>query len=405
MNLSRFKKIKINSHILAKHKNYDKYDEYLKAHQPEYYENLYKREIPVIDNITIKQRMEDAVYFFASKGVGELTQILNNFSIDDDIKIGLQKYFGPDHYYNNMNKNLQASLGDKNLTFNDILNFYKYFNNNSDNNSDNIINKYIYNTLNAFTKTTPSKEKFYVFRCYQKLVNGAPLLDSNGIKVPNIYLNQFTSTSILLRYCDFWCTPSPINVDNTTNPTNPAAYFRGNNSIICIEIPIGTRGISLINHAEFVSGQLTATYSEFEYLLPPCGYLVLTTEIYNYTSVTRQKLQDYLINRYGTFPDLPITFDIPIYKYEPPDISDNRVDTSTQTKLYKYIIPKLNIFTISGMNYVRHKTNRLSNWLIGNTYVPPEGGRRLRKQSRKQTRKQSRKQTRKQSRKQHKKKI
>ena len=145
--------------------------------------------------------------------------------------------------------------------------------------------------------------------------------------------------------------------------------------------------------------------SEFEYLLPPGGYLALTTEIYNYTSVTRQKLQEHLITSYGTFPDLPITFDIPIYKYEPPDISDNRVDTSTQTKLYTYIIPKLNIFTISGMNYVRHKTNRLSNWLIGNTYVPPEGGRRLRKQTRKQARKQVRKQTRKQTRKQHKKKI
>ena len=396
MNLPPFKQIKINSDALARYKEFNKYDDYLQVNDSNYYQGLVNPLITVINGVPIQARMEDAIYFFASKGVGELTQILNNFTLDDIVN-GLQKYFGPE--YSEMNGDLRANLEGQSLDFNEILDLYEKIRNPS------IINSYIYNTLNAFTKTTPSEDTFYVFRCYQR---GGPLLDVNGVSIPRIYLNQLTSTSILLRLCDFWCTPSPINFSNTTNPND---YVQGDNSIICIEIPIGSRGISLINYAGIVEGQLTTTYSEFEYLLPPGGYLELTDETYNYTSVTRQLFKINLEQRglNGTFPHLPIIFDIPIYKYVSGVIPDRRIHISRLEKIYTYVIPKLNTIVIRGMNYVRDQTSRLSSrvsyFLRGNRYVPLGEGRRLRKQTKKQARKYSRKQTKKQSRKQHKKKI
>ena len=400
MNLPPFQKLEINTHELVVYKRYNKYDDYLKENDPTYYERLNNPLITVIDGVPIQDRMKDAIYFFASKGVGELTQILVNFTTDNIVN-GVQKYFGPE--YGDMNGDLRTklALADRSLDFNEILNLYENIINPS------IINRYNFNTLNAFTKTTPSEEIFYVFRCYQQLYNGAPLLEPNGTMKPRIYLDQFTSTSILLRLCDFWCTPSPINYSNNTDPNN---YQQGDNTIICIEIPIGTRGISLINYAGIVDGQLTTTYSEFEYLLPPGGYLELTAETYNYTSVTRQQLRDNLMIRglIGIFPSLPIIFDIPIYKYVSVKITDNRIHKSRLQRVYAYIIP-IKSFLIRGINYVRDQTSRMTSrvsyFLRGNPYVPLGEGIIQRKQTIKRTRKQQvKKYTRKYSRKQYRKK-
>ena len=399
MNLPAFQQIEINSTQLALYRRYNKYDDYLKANDRSYYDRLNNPLITVIDDVPIQNRMVDAIYFFASKGVGELTQILNNFTADNIVN-GVQKYFGPE--YGDMNGDLRTKLDGQSLDFNKILNLYETIINPS------ITNIYIFNTLNAFTKTTPSDTIFYVFRCYQQLRNGTPLREPDGTIKHRIYLNQFTSTSILLRLCDFWCTPSPINYSNNTDPNN---YRLGDNTIICIEIPRGTRGISLINYAGIVDEQLTTTYSEFEYLLPPGGTLELTGDTYNYESITREQLRLNLEGRglIGRFPNLPIIFNIPIYKYVSVEIPDNRIQKSRLQRVYAYILP-IKSFLIRGINYVRDRTSRmtfrLSNFLRGNRnpygmLVEAEGRRprKLRKVTRKYTKKQPRKYSRKRARK------
>jgi hypothetical protein len=402
MPLPAFEKIEIeiDSPRLQVYRNYNKYDDYLKANDPTYYERLNNPLITVINDVPIQNRMVDAIYFFASKGVGELTQILKNFDISNEIINGVQKYFGPD--YGAMNGDLRRELADRILDFNEILAIYENIVTRS------FTNRYIYNTLNAFTKTTPSEKIFYVFRCYQQLPNGSLLFEANGNFKPRIYLNQFTSTSILLRLCDFWCTPSPINYSNNTDPNN---YQLGDNTIICIEIPIGTRGISLINYAGIVDEQLTTTYSEFEYLLPPGGTLELTGTTYNYESITREQLRLNLEGRGLTsrFPNLPISLEIPIYKYVSVKIPDNRIQKSRLQRAYAYILP-IKSLLIRGINYVLDRTSRmtsrLSNFLRGNRnpygmLVEAEGRRprKLRKITRKYTKKQPRKYSRKRARK------
>ena len=238
--------------------------------------------------------------------------------------------------------------------------------------------------------------------------NGAPVFEANGNFKPTIYLNQFTSTSILLRLCDFWCTPSPINYSNNTDPNN---YQLGDNTIICIEIPRGTRGISLINYAGIVDEQLTTTYSEFEYLLPPGGTLELTDTTYTYESITRAQLEENYVQRglNGRFLNLPIRFNIPIYRYVSVEIPDNRTQKSILHRAYVYILP-IRGFLIRTINYVRDRTTRmsarLSNFLRGNRnpygmLVEAEGRRlrRPRKITRKYTKKQPRKYSRKRARK------
>jgi hypothetical protein len=402
MPLPAFEQIEIDSPRLQVYRNYNKYDDYLKENDPTYYERLSNPLIAVINDVPIQNRMIDAIYFFASKGVGELTQILKNFDISGEIINGVQKYFGPD--YGAMNGGLRTKLdvAGRNLDFNEILALYENIVN------PNLANRYIYNTLKAFTKTTPSEELFYVFRCYQRLPNGAPLFEANGTIKPIVYLNQFTSTSILLRLCDFWCTPSPINFSNNTDPTN---YQLGDNTIICIEIPIGTRGISLINYAGIVDEQLTTTYSEFEYLLPPGGTLELTDTTYTYESITRAQLEENYVQRglNGRFLNLPIRFNIPIYRYVSVEIPDNRTQKSILHRAYVYILP-IRGFLIRTINYVRDRTTRmsarLSNFLRGNRnpygmLVEAEGRRlrRPRKITRKYTKKQPRKYSRKRARK------
>ena len=399
MPLPAFEQIVIADPLrLAVYRNYNKYDDYLKATDITYYNRLNNPLITVIDDVPIQNRMVDAIYFFASKGVGELTQILRNFDISAEIINGVQKYFGPD--YGAMNGGLRTKLdvAGQNLDFNQILALYEKIVN------PNLANKYIYNTLKAFTKTTPSEELFYVFRCYQQLPNGVPLFEANGDFKPGVYLNQFTSTSILLRLCDFWCTPSPINFSNNTDPTN---YQPGDNTIICIEIPIGTRGISLINYAGIVDGQLTTTYSEFEYLLPPGGTLELTDTTYSYESITRaQFLENYVQRGLDVrLLNLPTRFNIPIYRYVSVKIPDNRTQKSILHRAYVYILP-IRGFLIRTINYVRDSTSRMSarvaNFMRGNRnpygMLVEAEGRRLRK-LRKRTRKYTRKQVRKYSRK------
>ena len=150
MPLPAFEQIEIDSPRLAIYRNYNKYDDYLKATDITYYNRLNNPLIAVINDVPIQHRMVDAIYFFASKGVGELTQILRNFDIDVEIINGVQKYFGPD--YGAMNGDLRTKLdvADRNLDFNEILALYENIVNPS------FANRYIYNTLKAFTKTTPS---------------------------------------------------------------------------------------------------------------------------------------------------------------------------------------------------------------------------------------------------------
>jgi len=399
MPLPQFEIIKL--HKLYKYKNYDKYDDFLKAQHPRFYAGLVNPQITEIADIAIEERMKDAIRFFASKGVGELTQIRDNFDEDAEIINGIQRFVGDD--YAAMNQGIRDMLGNSELVFTDIKEYYE----NEMRRNISITDRYIYNLLSAFTKTTPSQEKFYVFRCFQQLPqypDGVPLLDANGVMKPRIYLNQFTSTSILLRVCDFWCTPPPIN---NANPTNPFDPVNGDNTIICIEIPIGTHGISIINYSGILYGQLTTIYSEFEYLLPPGATLELTSETYDYTSITRAQLHE--ISRLdplnAPIPNLPTRFHIPIYKYHS-FVPDNRPIKKIAKDIYIYKLPALRNILVRNIVYIRDQASNLTTRIIssarrrrpGYARLDEAEGRRLRK-LRKRTRKYTRKQVRKYSRK------
>jgi len=396
MPLPQFEIIKLKQ--LKKYRPYEKYDDYLKVKEPRFYAGLVNPQITEIADVAIEERMRDAIRFFASKGVGELTQIRDNFDENAEIINGIQKFVGDD--YAAMNQSVRDMLGNSELVFNAIKEYYEteMLRNVS------ITDSYIYNLLSAFTKTTPSQEKFYVFRCFQQLPqypDAVPLLDANGVMKPRIYLNQFTSTSILLRVCDFWCTPPPINNANPTNPFDPA---NGDNTIICIEIPIGTHGISIINYAGILYGQLTTIYSEFEYLLPPGGTLELTRDTYDYTSITRAQLHE--ITRLdplnAPIPNLPVRFHIPIYKYHS-FVPDNRSFKKLAKDVYMYKLPALRSILVRNMIYLKDQVSEFSSRILSSArrrsgYERLAEGRRPRK-LRKRTRKQSRKQGSKRSRK------
>ena len=399
MPLPQFEIIKLKQ--LNKYKPYEKYDDYLKFKEPRFYAGLVNPQITEIADIAIEERMRDAIRFFASKGVGELTQIRDNFDENTEIINGIQKFVGDD--YAAMNQGLRDMLGNSELVFTAIKAHYE----NEMRRNISITDSYIYNLLSAFTKTTPSQEKFYVFRCFQQLPqypDAVPLLDANGVMKQHIYLNQFTSTSILLRVCDFWCTPPPINNANPTNPLNPA---NGDNTIICIEIPIGTHGISIINYAGILYGQLTTIYSEFEYLLPPGGTLELTRETYDYTSITRAQLHE--ITRLdplnAPIPNLPIRFHIPIYKYHS-FVPDNRSFKKLAKDVYIYKLPVLRSILVRNIVYIRDQVSDLTSRILSSARRRSgyerlgEGKRKLRKRTRKQAIKRSRKQSRNYSRKQ-----
>jgi len=401
MPLPQFEIIKLKQ--LNKYRPYEKYDDYLKVKEPRFYAGLVNPQITEIADVAIEERMRDAIRFFASKGVGELTQIRDNFDENAEIINGIQKFVGDDDYAA-MNQGVRDMLGNSELVFNAIKEYYE-----SEMRRDNsITDSYIYNLLSAFTKTTPSQEKFYVFRCFQQLPqypDAVPLLDANGVMKPRIYLNQFTSTSILLRVCDFWCTPPPINNANPTNPFDPA---NGDNTIICIEIPIGTHGISIINYAGILYGQLTTIYSEFEYLLPPGGTLELTRDTYDYTSITRAQLHE--ITRLdplnAPIPNLPVRFHIPIYKYHS-FVPDNRSFKKLAKDVYIYKLPALRSILVRNMIYLKDQVSEFSSRILSSArrrsgYERLAEGRRPRK-LRKRTRKQSRKQGNKRSRKHSKK--
>ena len=155
---------------------------------------------------------------------------MSNFDEDAEIINGIQKFVG--NNYAAINQGIRDTVGNSEMPFTTIIAHYEI----EIARPININDTYINNLLNAFTKTTPSQQKFYVFRCFQQLPqfpDNIPLIDVNGVMKQHIYLNQFLSTSILLRVCDFWCTPAPVNNANPTNPFNPAT---GDNTIICIEI-------------------------------------------------------------------------------------------------------------------------------------------------------------------------
>jgi len=389
MPLPQFEIIKLKQ--LNKYRPYEKYDDYLKVKEPRFYAGLVNPQITEIADVAIEERMRDAIRFFASKGVGELTQIRDNFDENAEIINGIQKFVGDD--YAAMNQGVRDMLGNSELVFNAIKEYYET----EMMRAINITDSYIYNLLSAFTKTTPSQEKFYVFRCFQQLPqypDAVPLLDANGVMKPRIYLNQFTSTSILLRVCDFWCTPPPINNANPTNPFDPA---NGDNTIICIEIPIGTHGISIINYAGILYGQLTTIYSEFEYLLPPGGTLELTRETYDYTSITRAQLHEIarLDPLNAPIPNLPVRFHIPIYKYHS-FVPDNRSFKKLAKDVYIYKLPALRSILVRNMIYLKDQVSEFSSRILSSArrrsgYERLAEGRRPRK-LRKRTRKQSRKQ-------------
>jgi hypothetical protein len=194
-----------------------------------------------------------------------------------------------------------------------------------------------YNLLDAFKKiTTPSTEPFYVYRCYQRLQDGWPIMLSSGEINPSIPIDTFLSTSILLRLCDFWCVPGPINFDNTTHQFRSEERMRGN-IIICIKIPRGTRGIAIVNYSQIASQtNFDTDYSEFEYLLPPGGSLEYTGTSIQHVSKNRERYEvalqrnpsedrvyNYVTGRYEdgltskTYPEetLPKTMTIHIYDY------------------------------------------------------------------------------------------
>ena len=397
MALPQFEIIKLKQ--LNKYRPYEKYDDYLKVKDPRFYAGLVNPQITEIADIAIEERMRDAIRFFASKGVGELTQIRDNFDENAEIINGIQKFVGDD--YAAMNQGLRDMLGNSELVFNAIKEYYE----NEMRRNISITDSYIYNLLSAFTKTTPSQEKFYVFRCFQQLPqypDAVPLLYANGVMKPRIYLNQFTSTSILLRVCDFWCTPPPINNANPTNPFDPA---NGDNTIICIEIPIGTHGISIINYAGILYGQLTTIYSEFEYLLPPGGTLELTRDTYDYTSITRAQLHE--ITRLdplnAPIPNLPVRFHIPIYKYHS-FVPDNRSFKKLAKDVYIYKLPALRSILVRNMIYLKDQVSEFSSRILSSArrrsgYERLAEGKRKRKQGKKYSRKQARKQGKKYSKK------
>ena len=387
MPLPDFEIIKLNK--LNKYKAYEKYDDYLKEEHPRFYAGLINPQITEIADIAIEERMRDAIRFFASKGVGELTQILSNFDKDAELINGIQRFVGV--HYAAMNQGIRDTLGISELLFTTIIAHYE----SEMARAININDTYIYNLLNAFTKTTPSQQKFYVFRCFQQLPqfpDNIPLIDANGIMKQRIYLNQFLSTSILLRVCDFWCTPPPVNNENPTNPFNPAI---GDNTIICIEIPIGTHGISIINYGGILYGQVRTTYSEFEYLLPPGGTLELTPETYDYTSITRTRLHEIAridpLN--AQIPNLPTRFHIPIYKYSSV-VPDNRSFKKIAKNVYYYKLPALRTIALRNIIYLRDQVSNLSSRMTasfrrrrGPGYVELGEGRKQRKRTRKQAKK------------------
>jgi hypothetical protein len=402
--LPPFKIIKLDD--LKVYKKYEIYDDYLRETNKIHYDSLEKPQLEEKNGITIDEQMKDAIRFFASKGIGELTQILHNFNIEDDIKNGLKEYFGS--LFSNMNASMRKTIAKNKLTnddldldFKDIIEIYDKLKNPAPPITwDNEYDTYIYNTLNAFTKTTPCTAKFCVFRCYQKLHNGAPLLTPEGNLAPYIYLNQFTSTSILLRLCDYWCTPDPES--NVINSTDLYNLNKGENTIICIEIPESTRGISLINYLGLVSDSFTSDYSEFEYLLPPGGYLTLTNRTYEYTSITRTNLRTTLKidpTKDDPFPHLPTTFKIPVYTYMS-NVADNPYYEPIPYKKYSYILPEVkNIFSRT-REYIKDRINVIKNKAMTITktkkedalhsdYVAFKDGKG--KQRRKQTRKRKRK--------------
>ena len=315
---------------------------------------------PVLTNIptySVEQLLLDAVNFFDSKGVQEITTILKKFNIKDHIENGLKRYVADSKRINSalreklkMGKNSEwlseeFHQGNRVVSkprmiywFDDI---HRYYNNSKRTNE---VNTQTYNLLDAFKKITPSSEPFRVYRCYQQLLDGWPIMSSDREIYPFIHIDTFLSTSILLRVCDFWCVPGPINDDNPThiNQLSRPDGVYGNNTIICIEIPVGTRGISVVHYSQ-VYNALGPDYSEFEYLLPPGGYLKHTGRYMEHVSKNREEYDAFLqsqgetrsfwhqpsgrnvtrkINKVYPTETLPKTMTIHIYEYIGTDIPD-----------------------------------------------------------------------------------
>ena len=287
---------------------YESFDEYIAAVRgKEVYDKISGPVLTNIPTYSVEQLLLDAVNFFASKGVQEITTILKKFNIKDHIENGLKRYVADSKRINSaLRKKLKMGKNSEWLSeefhqgnravseprmiywFDDIHSYYK-------SKRTNEVNTQTYNLLDAFKKIAPSSEPFRVYRCYQKLQDGWPIMSSDREIYPFIHIDTFLSTSILLRVCDFWCVPGPINDDN---PTHINQLFRpdgvyGNNTIICIEIPVGTRGISVVHYSQ-VYNALGSDYSEFEYLLPPGGYLKHTGRYMEHVSKNREEYDAFL---------------------------------------------------------------------------------------------------------------
>jgi transcription elongation GreA/GreB family factor len=135
-----------------------------------------------------------------------------------------------------------------------------------------------------------------------------------------IYVDQFLSTSILLRAADFHCSPF-----NPFDENEPVPETSEDNTIIRILIPPKTRGIALVyykmlvkqrNYSNYIGIHGDEAFSEFEYLLPPGSILTLTkAKKEKYISVVRKEL---IHKNYKGEQRIKTVFEIPTYVYSCP---------------------------------------------------------------------------------------
>jgi hypothetical protein len=314
--------------LYSEYVRFDDYIEFMKGMQV--YNTIlspHLTDLNTIPNYSATEVKLDAVRFFASKGIEEITSILDNFA-KKHIENGLRPYIHDSERFNSeLRERMEPESDDSILQFATIYNVYQRLV--VPRRTTDLITQ-TYNLLDAFKRITPSTEPFYVYRCYQRLQDGMPIMSNNGRIRSSIPIDTFLSTSILLRVCDFWCVPGPINSQNTTHRFGSEEGMRGN-IIICIKIPPGTRGIAIVNYSQIVSQNNFGTdfgtdYSEFEYLLPPGGSLKYTHTSITHVSKNRERyeavLQRYrrqwktgLTNKNYPEETLPKTMTIHIYDY------------------------------------------------------------------------------------------
>lgn len=328
--------------------DYASYDDFLKHYHKDYYKTLIDNFYNLPKDILPRRvQMEEARDWFASKGVNEITEgIVKKIGLGETVRKdpiiiepriskplyddkatyiedGLKQYFTTEYVH--MNRVLRetaialaSKMPNKILYFDDFFDEAKKNAQNKDIDrhvSENM-DRYIFNTLDAIKRAIPSKKPFYVYRCYKKLVD----VDRNPVYYKEdgnthlntiIYVDQFLSTSILLRAADFHCSPFDPFSEN-----KPLLETSLDNTIIRILIPPETRGIALVYYNMLVTqSNDIGKFSEFEYLLPPGSILTLTNAKEDYSSVVRKEL---IHKYYDGKKEIKTVFKIPTYVYSCP---------------------------------------------------------------------------------------